>query len=530
MLTDGEKEKAQVLIAQANVAFDAGLQRARAALRAGSLLTGAVWAQISADLAFHKHPGFFCSPELEALLLEIAANLDDKGICVPSGFTPNASRSKPRMLHVVTNAFDTGGHTRLIERLAINSGRSYEHSLVTTAQRGPLPERLRRVFCAESCNWLDLSIPGSDLLSRSLQLRNISREVADVVFVHCHPFDVVPTLAFGISGGPPVVIVNHSDHLFWVGASVADAVADIRLIGQKLTLSRRQIKVSGILPIPLADREPAVLDRSAARRRLGIAEDAVVLLTIASPYKFTPLGGYDFIGTVTRILLRHEKAVLLVCGPNNAGRWKEASESSGGRIRAFGVQSDLSDFHATADIYLDPFPYASLTSMLEMTLHAVPVIGLVNSSAPTFTDGSIIAGDEWTHASSCEEYVERVGALIADPQLRIAQGGRLRDQVAARHQLPEWGNFLDNLLKAVPTKHAVRALEKQAQRMNDTDYFLARMAQVTCGRHSVNTSLRKHGGCFPAKERCRLLVKGIFGIGGIRLLPIATYAGKEFFS
>ena len=530
-MTDSEKEKARVLISDASAAFQAGLQQALAALRAGSLLSAAVWAQVSADLAFHKHPGVFCSPELEEMLLEIAGQLETGGAPAPQGFTPKVpGNGKPRMLHVLTNAYATGGHSRLVQRLAANSGGKYRHFLVTTAQRGDLPERLKRVFCAEGCNWLDLSTPRSDLLSRSLRLREISRQDADVVVLHCHPFDVVPALAFGIPGGPPVIIVNHSDHTFWVGASVADAVADIRLIGQELTLSRRQGAVSRVLPIPLADGKHAVQDRSAARGRLGIAEDAVVLLTIASPYKYTPLGGYDFIATVTGVLQRHEKAVLLACGPRDAGAWKEASERVGGRIRPCGVQADLSDFHAAADIYLDPFPYASLTSMLETALHAVPVVGMANSCAPTFTDGSIIAGDGWTHASSGEDYQQRIDALIADPKLRAAEGGRLREQVVTRHLMPEWESFLDELMKAVPASHAVRSLEKQLQKMDETDYFLAMMAQVTSGRHSVNTSLRKHGGCFPAKERCRLFLKALVGADGMRLLPLSTYRGKELFS
>lgn len=530
-MTDSEKEKAQLLIAEARRAFDASLERARAALGAGSLLAGAVWAQVSADLAFHKHPGIFCSPELEALLVEIAGKLENGGVRAPQG-TPKAPRcGKPRMLHVMTNAYSTGGHTRLVQRLAVNSSGSHDHFLVTTAQRGELPERMKGVFCADSCDWLDLSTPGSDLLSRSLRLRQISREAADVVFVHCHPFDIVPVLAFGVPGGPPVVILNHSDHTFWVGASVADAVADLRLVGQELTLGRRQVPLSRILPIPLVDAEPpAPQARSAARERLGIAEDAVVFLTIATPYKFAPVGGYDFLAAVSAIMQRHEKAVLLACGPKNAGAWKEASESVGGRIRAFGVQSDISDFQAAVDIYLDPFPLASLTSWLETALLSVSVIGMANTSAPIFSDGSIIQGDGWTHAASCEEYLEEASALIADAQWRMAQGSRIRAQIAARHLMPAWGKFLDELLQAVPSSHEVRDLEQYEERLDDTDFILAIMNHMTSGRRSVNTSLRKHGGCFPAKERCRLLLKGLFGIDGMRLLPLATYSGKELFS
>lgn len=525
-MTDSEKEKARIFIAQARKTFDAALQKAQRAGDLGAPLTAAVWAQVAADFAFHKHPGIFCSPELESLLQKLAAGyVADTDVSHPSGKT--ASTKKARLLHVMTNAYVTGGHTRLVQRLALNWAGS--HMLVTTAQRGDLPQRLKTVFCADNCNWLDLSTPGSDLLSRAWRLRQISRKEADLVILHSHPFDVVPTLAFGVPGGPPVVMVNHSDHTFWVGTSVVDAVADLRLIGQELTLSRRQAPLSRVLPIPLPAAESGP-SRAEARARLGIEENSVVLLTIASPYKFTPIGGYHFLDAVAGVLKRHKNAMLVACGPNDEDAWKSAGASVGGRIRACGVQKNISDFHAAADIYLDPFPYASLTSMLESALHSVPVLGMANVTAPTFTDGSIIEGDGWIHAASLEEYQQRLSALISDPQLRATQGAKLRRQVADRHLMPGWGTYLDGLLQALPAVHDVRPLEPQAEQIDDTDHFLARMAEMTSGRYSVNTSLRKHGGCLPARDRCRLLIKGILGIDGLKLLPVATYRGKELFS
>lgn len=528
MLTEQERKEAHALVTEARRTFDACVQRGQAARHAAEPLTAAVWAQVAADFAFHKHPGIFCDPELEALLAELARGLEEcPGAAAFPGTIPG---DKPRLLHVMTNAYATGGHSRLVQRLALNSSESHRHLLVTTAQRGDLPERLGSVFCSGGLNWVDLSSPGSNLLSRAQRLRRIAREEADVVFLHCHPFDVVPALAFGVPGGPPVVVVNHSDHTFWVGASVGDAVADLRLAGQELTLTRRQGRLSRLLPIPLAATERPLPDRAAARARLGVAEDAVVLLTIASPYKFTPIGGYHFLAAVGEVLRRHPKAVLLACGPSDAGAWKEAGDAVGGRIRPFGVQKDLSDFQAAADIYLDPFPYASLTSMLEVALHAVPVVGRANVTAPTFTDGAIVAGDSWMHAPSLEAYRERLEELILDAELREREGGRLKGQVADRHLMPAWGSYLGELLRALPPGHEVRPLESRPQELDDTDYFLARMAQLTAARYSCNTSLRKHGGCFPAKERCRLLMKGIFARDGIKILPISTYRGKELFS
>ncbi len=242
------------------------------------------------------------------------------------------------------------------------------------------------------------------------------------------------------------------------------------------------------------------------------------------------MGEYDFLKAARDILGRHEKAILIACGPDDSGAWKDASNAVDGRLRAYGIQSDVALFHAAADIYLDPFPVASLTSWLETALCTVPVLGRANPSASIFSDGSVIEGDGWTHAVSYEEYLELAGRLITDPNFRADQGGKLREQVIARHLMPAWGGFLEQLLAALPETHAVRQLEVREEALDDSDFILATIANITSGRRSVNTSLRKHGGCFPAIDRWQLFIKGLLGKDGIRLLPFSTYTGRELFS
>ena len=65
-------------------------------------------------------------------------------------------------------------------------------------------------------------------------------DASDLVVLHVHNNDVVPFLALAGMGRrrPPVVFVDHADHLFWLGARFADLIVNTRLSGHRLAARR----------------------------------------------------------------------------------------------------------------------------------------------------------------------------------------------------------------------------------------------------------------------------------------------------
>jgi len=379
------------------------------------------------------------------------------------------------------------------------------HSLLTTTQLGSLPDGLASSIVATGGWYRPLAALSSNLLHRSVLLRQISRNWADVVVLHVRAFDALPNVAFGIEGGPPVTLFNYSQHAFWLGTSVADIVADFCPLGQRLTLTRRGVRNSRILPIPLlkANSGPGY---EAARKQLGIANDTLTLLTIGTEYKYTPFAGYDFVGTMVKILRRNPEATLVAIGPRHHGRWAKASALVNGRIRAMGWidHSDLELFYACADIYLPGFPFGGLTALLEAGVRGIPVIGLCIPEAPMLCGADDISLDTLdTHASSLEAYTALVERMIAEPTLRNQKGTQIKERIKATHLPPGWNNFLEDVMGALPTEHTVRLPYASNLRVDSTDSFLAAFNAGSSVPHSFSRLVRAHAGYLPTRERVR---------------------------
>jgi hypothetical protein len=429
--------------------FESAFQAAEVAARRGAVDHALEWAKLAAEIAWVMHPGFYAYPPLESLLRSVGEGLT--GSPGPAPTLPPRRKGSRSWLHLLTAANLIGGHTRLAERLIVNAaaGTGDQHSVLLIDQGAdPIPEWLGEA--ARQTGGALLVLPEqANLAERALLVREVASR-ADALFLHVHPNDPVAPVAFAAAGGPPVVYVNHADHVFWAGAACADLVADLRPEGEEITRERRGAVPSLRLPIPL-DVPAAGPSREEARRALGLGPEQVALLAIASAYKFAPYRHLQFQETAAELLRRHESAVLLVVGPSESDPvWREAVAACRGRLRLFGVQPDVARFYAAADLCLESFPLGSLTSTLDAMLLGVPVLR-APKGVPLFSlsayPGLLPA------ASSREEYLEQASRYLADPQLRVAAAAEQRESVLRRHTAHGWRSAWDALIAALPESH-----------------------------------------------------------------------------
>jgi hypothetical protein len=434
-------------------------------------------AQIAADFAWHSHTGTFTSSTLEDLVREIGQDLD---ISTRERSSVRAKSVPAGVVHVMTSASAIGGHSRAVWRW-IDHDSERAHSVVLTRQAGQaVPAALARAVERAGGVVIQLDRAPGGLSRRAKRLRLACEDAACIV-VHTHPYDVIPGVAFARDALPaPVIFCNHADHVFWLGTGAGTLVASIRDVGRDLALSRRGIpeQRSALLPIPLADRPARRMSKREARLRLGVADEALVLLSAASEYKYASGKRPHLTELVEPLLRNHANAVFLAAGPSDRGAWARARRRTSGQVRPVGPQTSMAIFYDAADVYLDSWPFSSLTSMLEAAAHGVPVLAfdagardhpVFGPDDPAVNRYALLAEDDRAYQSLLER-------VFIDSEFRSDRGDMARRVVTAVHSGANWRRSLVQLYERAhdlgATQIAVSEIRPEA---TDVDVGLIRL-------------------------------------------------------
>jgi glycosyltransferase involved in cell wall biosynthesis len=402
--------------------------------------------QLAADYAWRNHAGVFTSPALEE-------TLEVMGHRCAQGHGHRRDRTAVRdVLHVMTAGFAVGGHTRLVQRwVQLDSTRS--HSLALTATRAQVPKSVEEAVWSTDGDLYRLGDTRRSLLSRARRLRELAGDF-DMVVLHTHPFDVVPTIAFAGPTNTPVALLNHADHGFWIGVRSSDRIINLRAAGANLCVNRRGIAPTAnlLLPIPIAtiDRQE---ERGDAKRRLGLTIDDVLIVTMGRPEKYMPRAGQGFLDTVAPALLANERCTIIAIGPTSTRRWEQLKSQSAGRLRAIGPRPDPSLYLDAADLYVDSFPFSSLTSLLEAGARGTPCLAYL----PPRPGAEVLGPDDpallgfLSGADSPEALADLCSSVALDVHWRSEVGGRLRQAIEATHTGPGWRQRCDTIYRQLLT-------------------------------------------------------------------------------
>lgn len=390
-----------------------------------------------------NHPGYFADARIENLALAVSR----------SGQTPlrSAPERLPRtpgrrhLLHVATEVAAIGGHTRTIRHWA-ELDRGSVHSLALTKQKYcEIPDWLRQAITTSGGRVVVLP-PDAPILTRAAQLRAVAAD-ADLVVSHHFTEDVVPVAAFAAPGGPPVGVINQSDHVFWLGPSVADTVINLRPIGQTVTELRRAARHNTLLPIPIEELPPS-LDRATARRQLGIRTDRVVLLSVGRANKYVPSATHNFFASVAALLAGHPTAEMFLVGVSREQANPYLDPSTADRFHCVGAVENPSAYRAAADVYLEGFPFGSQTAMLEAGQAGLPPVPAFAPNSQLLATQDEAFDGVVSVADSEPAYRAAVGELIRSADRRRALGGECARRVRDLHIGDGWLARLHQLYEA----------------------------------------------------------------------------------
>ena len=464
--------------------LDRLVRRTESLARRGRDEQAAVAAMTAATFAWCNPSGVFASGPLEDVLARLGSDLP-----APRGAAPTRpAGTRPRVLHVATQLYGTGGHTQMLSSW-LRLDRAREHHVCVTGQEGrDVPDKISRVLAGpDALTLLDDGRPR--LLDRAARLRELALD-HDQVVLHVHPNDVVPAIALALPPGerPEVLLVNHADHVFWLGVHVADRIVNLRTSGARLNVERRGIPEARnallVRPLVMRDRR---LSRSAARAELGLPPDALVVASAADTYKYGAAGGETLLDVLLPVMRAHPEARLHVAGPEPDGDWSVlAAEGLG---RAWGLLPDVHTLLEAADVYVDSHPFSSLTSMLEAAWLDTPVLtlrspderlGVLGADTPELDDDLVVAG-------SGSELAAQVDRLLADADVRHRVGASTGAAVRRFHADGAWAELAGKILDAPPAAGPASAPRSAVRSTGPLDQRLLHVMGNGVGRGLAGT-------------------------------------------
>lgn len=427
--------------------------------------------------------GTLHDPHLERLVLQEVNPRRDVAV--------DATRERGRVLHVLTEAYVVGGHTRLAYRWIDNDPRCSDVAL--THHSGPVPPALVEAVERSGGRIHHLAADHeASFTDRAVRLRALMDD-ADVVVQHVHPHDPIALAATALPGvRPPVVVENHAEHTYWLGLASADVVSNNNTFAHLLCHGLRGTRPErlGLVPLPLSDLAGAAEGR-ALRAELGLREHDVVALAVTPDHKIAPLWGRGMAPLLDRALTWCRDLHVVLAGPTPSAAWSKLSRKHQGRLQVLGRVADIGRFYAAADIYLDSYPSRSTTSVLEAALHGLPVVALQDMTEE-YGYAHLYQADHPSleqnpRAGRPEEYVTLLRSLASSPERRAELGGGLRERTLAAHCGEGWVTAMEDLYRQVRRAPAAD-LDEHPEQIEDPEYgaILLSYAQGTAPSPAVD--------------------------------------------
>ena len=386
--------------------------------------------------------GIYSCPELEKPFIELAKTVP------PVKTQPYRQNS---FLHIMTQSYQVGGHTRVTERWIETSPIAQKHSIVLLEQQDEsIPSKLEII--TKNHNGDLYVFKEKTLINKARMLRELSMQY-EYIILHIHMCDPTVIVAFGTEDFTrPVILFNHADYTYWCGASIVDLLADLR--DNEFAKKRRGIDNVYPLRIPFEpnkDIQRYSKTREQSRADLGLPLDKKIILTVGGAHKYRPFAGCEFCDFLSVALNSYEDVMCFGIGPtSDIGGWSKY----GNKFTALGeIQygKEYFDYLNACDVYVNSMPIGGGTAMLDAIQFRKPVI-----SFSLFDDhlGEIIQGIDTYHDS--KQFIHELKKILSSNSYANNLATKQFYEVLKYHGEKNWRNNLINMLNITPKKHCVK--------------------------------------------------------------------------
>ncbi|OSL18626.1 hypothetical protein ECSG_00546 [Escherichia coli B175] len=319
-------------------------------------------AELLGRLLWHNQTGIYELNALESSLIDFFCRYSN----CKEFFNLNPSDND--LLFIATEVYLTGGHTRLMERLA--KGKEGKCELLITRKQTPeVITRLARYFKGITI------APFTSIYKKKIEyICSIACNYKHII-LNIHPDDISTVVACGVirklSPETKFYYINHADHVFSYGTSISDIWFQISSYGARIDELRNLSGKVSFLGIPIESKNINALDTK--------NND---FMTAGSSDKYKPVNEHSIFPLLNALLKRDKKANLYVIGPNfyRDYWWWPLKFKYPFRVKIskripFDKYMDVSK---RSNIYIDSHPIPGGTAFAEQYMQGKICIGLIS--------------------------------------------------------------------------------------------------------------------------------------------------------
>lgn len=409
-----------------------------------------------ANYFVYNNTGYFTSSVLENFFIEFAEKIkvDLKDIVY----------NKNSVLHVLSEGYQTGGHTRVVERWIENAPENQKHSVIFTYKNISGLTVLENNVKNKNGECFSLEKELS-LEEKAIILRKLAMEY-EYVILHTHMEDPLPIIAFGVKEFTrPVLLYNHASHMAWLGKSISDVVLDIEN-DDEVTKVKRGISDTYFLGVPSKKLSIKIGDKEEARKRLNLPLDKKIIVTSGGESRYRTICGNSFIDYLKAILDKDTYCYVIGVSPK-CSDWENIKKETNNRVKTLGFidfDKGYLEYLKAADLYLDSYPLCGGTAMIDAISSGTPVVSL-KSVYPQF--------DYLTRTSaycqSKDEFIEKAKKILNDKNYADEIFNEVKSSLIEYQSIDAWNKKVENLFKIAPKEHKVRKLVEINEYCEDND-------------------------------------------------------------
>lgn len=333
------------------------------------------------------------------------------------------------VLHVITDAYDHGGHTPLLEH-SLHAREKNERAAVCVVRSATFrfSEEIKQ-------SAVQLNTLTGSMLSRLSQLIALGRNVRTIV-LYISPEDIVSAIAGHIlrAEGKRILFVNHADHLFSFGRTAADVILEISSFGWKLDSYHLPDVVQSFLGIPHNTQS-----RASVTTKTSLKLDEYIL-SVGSPWKYEPFREYDFCFFLNK-LVRAVPHKIVIIGPDGTEPWwMKLNPEAINRVEFRGIQHahQVREAMANAACYVDSFPTSGGTAFPQAILTGVASHGLISPC------------QGYSYADAVRS--ETLADLISSITKSVTEGGgeqqaEVRSTISENQNIGVFSSFFDRAIR-----------------------------------------------------------------------------------